>query len=90
MNDYFFSAEVEVLREVSAMVIADIIKYMCDHDIECNDSKNPISILCKKVSEISDSLIKDVYHTMEDLKGVSAQLKFIKEYFGEIENGWDK
>ncbi len=87
MDDYFITAKEEVLREVSSNLMADIIKYMVDNDIECNDIKNPISILCKKVSDIGDALIQNVYHTMEELDGVAAQLKFIKEYFGEIENG---
>jgi len=87
MDDYFITAKEEVLREVGSIIMADILKYMVDHNIECHDSKNPISILCKKVSEMSDALVQNVYHTMEELEMVSAQFKFIKEYFGEIKNG---
>lgn len=87
MDNYIITAKEEVLREVGAIILGDILNYMVNHNIKSSDRSNPIAVLYKKTSKLHDSLIRNVYHSIEDLDKVLAQFNFVKEYFGEIKNG---
>lgn len=81
--DYFITAREEVLREVAASIIANLSRYMVFNNIE-SDHRNPISLLLDKIYEISDSIISEPDHTMDDLEKISAKLSFAREYVDEV------
>ncbi len=87
MDDYIITAREEVLREVGAIILGDMLNYMVNHGIKSSDRTNPIAVLYKKTSKLHDSLIRNVYHSIEDLDKVLTQFNFVQEYFGEIKNG---
>ena len=81
--DYFITAKEEVLRETAASIIARITRYMIDNNIK-SDHKNPISLMLDQLDELSDSIIKEPNHSLEDLEKISAELKFAREYIDEV------
>lgn len=83
--NYFITAEKEVLKEVSADIYADILRYMIANEID-NDKKNPLYTLRNMVLELGDSLIKNSDFTMDDLKTIKSKLDFIRDFFQGVTN----
>lgn len=81
--DYFITAREEVLREVAASIMANIINYMRIKGMK-EDPSDPLEILLRKVNTISNTLISEPNHTMDDLEKISAKLSFAREYVDEV------
>ncbi|MBQ8444255.1 MAG: hypothetical protein IJX25_02770 [Clostridia bacterium] len=75
----------EVLREMTAGIKADLSRYFDSQSISIEDKENPLVVLFLKIMKIGESLVRQE-KSMEELDEITGQLKFVKEYVGELTN----
>lgn len=84
MSKYEINFEREILREKSAGILADFDRYLEDSNIDYDDTKNPIILLERAITEIYRNIFKPEYDNMISLKEANAKLDLATEILNKL------
>lgn len=84
MSKYEINFEREILREKSAGILADFDRYLEDNNIDYDDTKNPIILLERAITEIYRNIFKPEYDNMVSLKEANAKLDLATEILNKL------
>lgn len=82
MSRYEFSLQQEVLMEKGAAVLADLLWYEREHNLE---EGNPFAVLYELVWRAKRRILSSKVET--DLVQIDAQFEFAKQFLNEIKVG---